>query len=201
MDYMGLTGNSKRLGYIKSQAGLKLTYIWEKEVCARWENVVMDQELGFAPQDAYTQNCATGVHSLVKGGHRAAEHEVRIPVSPKIHRRGWRPGQKIKRKHGLHHRSWPHQDDTDVRDQGQTACREGTGQEYLPQEHSKQQPLPTKRGKRETKPRRGRGELPMINRCLLSALEAMKPKGKITLEKTTKHPHRQTWHLIEWFGP
>ena len=45
IDYTGITVNSKRLGYIKSQARPKLTYFWEKKVQARCEGVVGDQQL------------------------------------------------------------------------------------------------------------------------------------------------------------
>ena len=45
IDYRGITVNSKRLGYTKSLARPKLTYFWEKEVRARCEGVVGDQEL------------------------------------------------------------------------------------------------------------------------------------------------------------
>ena len=53
MSYLGITSDTQKLAYMKSQAGAELLTLWEKEVRARWESVPANEERGIAALEAH----------------------------------------------------------------------------------------------------------------------------------------------------
>jgi hypothetical protein len=54
MSFLGITGNTQKINFVRSCAEPELTQLWEKEVWVRFEAVIKNQVLNIAAEDAQT---------------------------------------------------------------------------------------------------------------------------------------------------